>query len=218
MPSYKALRRLAMAPVRQGLYRQVTPTLGRFRTAAMHNSPQTPSFPYLAHWLSVVAGICLAACVQSPQAAVPAHAMPPMELALDAGTGGCVVGERLRTALAGARTELQAQGLALKASCHAGQGALIVQVDVVDSLRASAVVRGPFAEGEPVDMGTPAGASDTKAANDNVDISPDVQHNRQWLRAVMARHQFHNLPNAWWHFAYQAASQPAMAEVDLAER
>jgi D-alanyl-D-alanine dipeptidase len=91
-------------------------------------------------------------------------------------------------------------------------------VDVVDGLLASAVVRGPLAEGEPVDMGTPAGVIGAKAGNDSEDISPDVQHNRQWLRALMARHQFDNLPNAWWHFAHQAAPQPAVAEVELAER
>ena len=143
--------------MRQGLYLQVSPTLGRYRKAAMHHSPRSPSFPYLAHWLSVVSGICLAACVQSPQAAVSANAMPPVAMVWDTGTGSCVVGERLRTAVASVRTVLRAQGMALKTSCQAGQGALGVRVDVVDGLLASAVVRGPLAEGEPVDMGTPAG-------------------------------------------------------------
>ena len=184
----------------------------------MHHSSRSPSFPYLAHWLSVVSGICLAACVQSPQAAVSANAMPPVAMVWDTGTGSCVVGERLRTAVASVRTVLRAQGLALKTTCQAGQGALGVRVDVVDGLLASAVVRGPLAEGEPVDMGTPAGVIGAKAGNDSEDVSPDVQHNRQWLRALMARHQFDNLPNAWWHFAHQAATQPAVAEVELAER
>lgn len=125
--------------MRQGLYLQVSPTLGRYRKAAMHNSSRSPSFPYLAHWLSVVSGICLAACVQSPQAAVSANAMPPVAMVWDTGTGSCVVGERLRTAVASVRTVLRAQGMALKTSCQAGQGALGVRVDVVDGLLASAL-------------------------------------------------------------------------------
>lgn len=88
----------------------------------------------------------------------------------------------------------------------------------MDGLRASKVVRGPLAEGEAVDMGAPAGVSSTPSANDHADFSPDVQHNRQWLRALMARHQFAHLPDAWWHFAYQPAQQSAVAEVDVAER
>jgi len=50
-------------------------------------------------------------------------------------------------------------------------------------------------------MGTPAGAARSEAAAGATGFSPDVLHNRQWLRALMARHQFDNLPDAWWHFA-----------------
>lgn len=184
----------------------------------MHNNPQQPSFPYHAYWLSLAAGIWLTACVQSPQAAVPAPTLSPVPMAWDAAVDGCAGGEHLRAAVGRVRSELQAQGLALKTSCQTSQGALAVQVEVVDGLRASKVLRGPLAEGEAVDMGTPAGVSGANAASYNADLSPDVQHNRQWLRALMARHQFDNLPDAWWRFAQKAAPQPALAEVDLVAR
>lgn len=184
----------------------------------MHNTLQKPSFPFLAHWLSLCAGICLAACVQSPQAAVSTQAPHPMAKSWDTAMGECAGDEPLRKAAARVDEELQGQGMALRIFCQASQGALAVQVDVVDGLRASKVVRGPLAEGEAVDMGAPAGVSSTPSANDHADFSPDVQHNRQWLRALMARHQFAHLPDAWWHFAYQPAQQSAVAEVDVAER
>lgn len=187
----------------------------------MHNTPQTPPSRYRAYGLSVAAGVWLAACVQSPQAAVFTHAPTPVAMAWDAGTDACVGGERLRNAVASVRSELQAQGLALKVACEAtqvSQGALVVRLDVVDGLRASKVVRGPLADGEAVDMGTAAGVGGANAAHHSMDFSPDVQHNRQWLRALMARHQFDNLPGAWWRFTQRTAPEPRMADVDLATR
>ena len=185
----------------------------------MHNNPQKLPSTCRAYWLSLAAAIGLAVCGQSPQAAVPAPTLAPVPMAWDAAVDGCAGGERLRAAVDNVRSELQAQGLALKTSCQASQGSfLAVQVEVVDGWRASKVLRGPLADGEAVDMGTPAGVSGADAASHNSDLSPDVQHNRQWLRALMARHQFDNLPDAWWRFAQKAAPQPALAEVDLAAR
>jgi len=45
-----------------------------------------------------------------------------------------------------------------------------------------------------------------------------VLHNRQWLRALMARHQFNNLPDAWWHFAQRGVPPAQAADTDLAAR
>jgi diaminopimelate epimerase len=78
-----------------------------------------------------------------------------MALSWDAAMGECAGDEPLRKAAARVDEELQRQGMALRIFCQASQGALAVQVDVVDGLRASKVVRGPLAEGEAVDMGAP---------------------------------------------------------------
>ncbi|WP_026437886.1 M15 family metallopeptidase [Acidovorax sp. JHL-9] len=184
----------------------------------MHIIPHTPRFPCRTYWLSLAAGISLAACVQSPQSAVSGQAPLPAPMAWSVAEEGCAGGERLRAALASARSELQDQGLVLKTACQASHGALAVQVEVANGLLASKVVRGPLAEGEAVDMGTPAGVGSAAAASHSTDFSPDVQHNRQWLRAFMARHQLDNLPDAWWRYAQKKAAPSAVAEVDLAAR
>jgi len=77
--------------------------------------------------------------------------------------------------------------------------------------------RPPLAEGESVDLGASAGVSSAKASSCNADLSPNVQHSRQWLRALMARHQFDNLPDACWQWVPQAAPQP-VANINLAAR
>ena len=184
----------------------------------MHNTLQKPSFPFLAHWLSLCAGICLAACVQSPQAAVSTQAPHPMALSWDAAMGECAGDEPLRKAAARVDEELQRQGMALRIFCQASQGALAVQVDVVDGLRASKVVRGPLADGQDVDMGTPSGAALAGASGNARMFSPDVQHNRAWLTALMARHRFDNLPDAWWHFSQRGVVAPDAADTDVAAR
>ena len=114
--------------------------------------------------------------------------------------------------------ELQAQGMALNALCNAVSGAWVVQVRVVDGMKASKVVRGPLADGHDVDMGTPAGAALAGAESAAQGFSPDVLHNRAWLRATMARHQFENTPDAWWHYALRGAATVHTADADLAAR
>lgn len=177
-------------------------------------------------WPSAVAALALAACAHSPLAAVPggadaARAGSAPEAA-SSEPAACRETPQARTALENIARELQAQGLVLRAACHAagGQGGWMVQVRVVDGLKASRVVRGPLADGQDVDMGTPAGAALAGAQSGSQNFSPDVQHNREWLRLLMARHEFDNLPDAWWHFARRnAAPQPGSGgETDLAAR
>lgn len=181
---------------------------------------KTSSFPFGTRVLGLAVGLCMTACTQSPHAAVPPDGMAagaaPAEMDA-AAVPGCADGGPLQRAVSALRAELQPQGLALRAVCEAPAQSLVVQVEVRDGVRASKVVRGPLADGEPVDMGMrPGGAAATAAAD--TDVSPDVQHNRQWLRGVMARHQFHQLPEAGWHFAQKAAPRPVGGELDLAAR
>lgn len=114
--------------------------------------------------------------------------------------------------------QLRANGLALKARCRADTGAWVVQVEVIDGFKASKVVRGPLADGEPVDMGTPAGLVMQGANLGASGFSPDVIYNRQWLRKVMAQHRFDNLSQGWWLFAQLQTSPARTQGVNLAAR
>lgn len=169
-------------------------------------------------WAPAALALLLAACVHSPQAAVTAPAQPLTGAALNA-AAGCQETPAARAALQAVTQELQAQGMAFRAACHAAAAGWVVQVRVVDGMKASKVVRGPLADGHDVDMGTPAGVELAGAAPHAQGFSPDVQHNREWLRGLMARHQFEALPDAWWHFA-QRGEAPAQRpdDTDLAAR
>ena len=196
---------------------------------ALHTTP-TPrrlnpiaAMPPATRWSSVAVALLLSACEHSPQAAVPtpglqSGVMPWEQTAISP----CDKEPTARPALERIGRELQSQGMALEATCNAARGGWVVQVQVVDGVRATKTVRGPLADGQAVDMGTPAGVGRANAALEARGFSPDVEHNRQWLRALMARHQFVNLPDAWWHFAQRGAGSPggpeAGGETDLAAR
>jgi D-alanyl-D-alanine dipeptidase len=88
-----------------------------------------------------------------------------------------------------------------------GQRCLGVRVDVVDGLlKASKVVRGPLGRGRARGHGHPAGVIGSEGRKRQRGFSPDVQHNRQWLRSADGAPPVRNLPNAWWHFAHQGCA------------
>ena len=180
--------------------------------------------PQGMRWPSVVTAFLLAACVHSPQAAVPETTDPLVATAPGPQSApACRETSDTRAALQGIAQELKEKGLAFRATCQAtaadrARGGWVVQVRVVDGLKASKVVRGPLADGHDVDMGTPPGVELAGAQPGAQGFSPDVQHNRDWLRGLMARHQFDNLPNAWWHFAQRGAVPSKAADTDLASR
>ena len=188
-----------------------TPTPRRLNPAA--------AMPPATCWSSVAVALLLSACAHSPQAAVPtpglqSGAMPWGQTAISP----CDKEPTAKPALERIGRELQSQGMALQANCNAASGGWVVQVQVVDGTKAHKVVRGPLADGQAVDMGTPAGAARAEAAAGAKGFSPDVLHNRQWLRALMARHQFDNLPDAWWHFAQRGLPPAQAADTALAAR
>ncbi|MNR22690.1 D-alanyl-D-alanine dipeptidase [compost metagenome] len=80
-----------------------------------------------------------------------------------------------------------------------GPQVIAVTVIVLDGDRATHTVRGPLADGEAVDMGSAAAATAQKPAGDET-LSPDVQHNRAWLRAAMAAQGFKPVAGWWWAF------------------
>ena len=188
-------------------------------TPTPHRLNPTAAMPLATRWSSVAVALLLSACAHNPQAAVPtpglqSGAMPWGQTAISP----CDKEPTAKPALERIGRELQSQGMALQATCNAASGGWVVQVQVVDGTKAHKVVRGPLADGQAVDMGTPAGAARAEAAAGATGFSPDVLHNRQWLRALMARHQFDNLPDAWWHFAQRGLPPAQAAETDLAAR
>ncbi len=194
-------------------------TASQNAAAAAQSTGTSPArVPRTARGGAVVVALLLAACSHSPQAAVATLGAGEVQAVNISGAPGCRETPAARAALQNISRELKAQGMALKAQCQVASGGWVVQVQVTDGVKASTVVRGPLADGHDVDMGTPAGVrlAGAPAAADG--FSPDVQHNRQWLHTLMARHQFDNLPDAWWHFA-QRGTAPAQAdETDLAAR
>lgn len=191
----------------------------------LRHTGQPAPWPRAVGCAGGIATLWLAACVHQPQAAVlAAGAMGAGGPALSTSAGPqrllCRDDPATRTGLERIAHELQTQGLALTAACQAPGGGWVVQVLVVDGMKARQVVHGPLADGQAVDMGTPSGSVQAGASMGAPGYSPDVVHNRQWLHALMARHQFDNLPDAWWHFAQrQSESVPGpTGSADLAVR
>lgn len=167
----------------------------------------------------------LSACVQGPRAAVadapddvPAVAVvSAVSPERRAPSSACEASGPAAAPLAAVQQQLRPAGLALRARCDPAAAGWVMEVLVLDGVRARKVVRGPLADGQPVDMGTPAGASAGVDARSSDGFSPDVQFNRQWLRTLLAGHGFDPQPDAWWHFAWQGP-QATPAETDLAAR
>ncbi|WP_440109908.1 D-Ala-D-Ala dipeptidase [Acidovorax sp. BL-A-41-H1] len=164
---------------------------------------------------AAVAGVLLAACTLIP--AVPARASALGDggtSAVPALDAGCAQTAETRESLGRIAQELRSQGMALEAICQPGAAGWVVKVRVVDGTRAARAVRGPLADGHEVDMGTPAGVPVAHAQADAASgFSPDVQYNRQWLRTLMARHQFDNVPRAWWLFAERGTGKAGPSQI-----
>jgi len=197
-------------------------TLSTIPSPAVRTGSRCAAVSSRTRWSSVATALLMAACVHSPQAAVPAssESLAAHTAPVQGASAGCTDTAASRSALQGITQELKAQGLAFRASCQVAQSrsGWVVQVQVLDGMKASKVVRGPLADGHDVDMGTPPGVELAGAQTGAQGFSPDVQHNRDWLRGLMARHQFDNLPTAWWHFAQRGSVPASTAETDLASR
>jgi len=179
------------------------------------NQPFRSFFNQIGGCRSAVTGALLAACTLIPVGPASASALgdtgAPNVPALDT---GCTQTAGTRDSLGRIAQELRSQGMALEATCQPGAAGWVVKVRVVDGTRAARAVRGPLADGHEVDMGTPAGTPAAQAQAQPASVfSPDVQYNRQWLRAMMARHQFDNVPRAWWLFAERGAGKAGASQI-----
>lgn len=106
------------------------------------------------------------------------------------------------------KDELFKRGYIAERSGHSRGSTVDLTLVVVDGVRARQALAGPLADGQEVDMGTPFDLFDERSHTDNADLPPDVQKNRQWLRALMQRHGWRNLPEEWWHFTLQGEPYP----------
>lgn len=106
------------------------------------------------------------------------------------------------------KAELFQRGYIAEKSGHSRGSTVDLTVVVRDARRASAVVHGPLADGMEVDMGTPFDWFGVQSHTDHPGLAPDVRDNRRWLRALLQRHGFANLPQAWWHYTLQREPYP----------
>ena len=106
------------------------------------------------------------------------------------------------------KQELFQRGYIAEKSGHSRGSTVDLTLVVLDGLRASKAVRGPLADGQEVDMGSPFDLFDARSHTDNPHLSPDVQHNRHWLRALLAQQGFRNLPEEWWHYTLNHEPYP----------
>ena len=98
------------------------------------------------------------------------------------------------------KAELFKRGYIAAKSGHSRASTVDLTVQVVDGKRANGMVRGPLADGQELDMGTPFDLFDPQSHTENTEQPPDVQFNRRWLRSLMQRHGWRNIPEEWWHF------------------
>ncbi|MBP9782956.1 MAG: hypothetical protein KBC92_00770 [Giesbergeria sp.] len=145
--------------------------------------------------VGLLLAVLTAGCIQGPQSF--AGGMP-----LGGQSTGCAVASQQEANWRALVADLRAQGLALDAQCARAPNHWTMTLLVLDSTRASQVLRGPLADGEPVDMGEGPGAVA------GAERSPDVQYNRRWLRAALLGHRFHGASADGRHFT--PAPPPAL--------
>ncbi len=104
--------------------------------------------------------------------------------------------------------ELFARGYIAEQSGHSRGSTVDLTVVVVDRARARDVRGEPLANGE-LDMGSAFDFFGVRSHTENPDVPWAVRHNRLWLRALMERHGFGNLPEEWWHFTLRDEPHPA---------
>lgn len=132
-----------------------------------------PNHPFQFPVVLLLAALLSTGCMQSPQAAERSTVVQGVNM--QAGSGSCA-NRADESTIPAAGHEPRAQGLALRRTCTGNVQQGNLQLVVPDSVRASEVLRGPLADGEPVDVGT------------GPNVSPDVQYNRDWLEQALRSH------------------------------
>ena len=106
------------------------------------------------------------------------------------------------------KQELFQRGYIAEKSGHSRGSTVDLTAVVLNAKRASQAIRGPLADGMEVDMGTPFDWFGVESHTDNPAQAPDIKHNRHWLRTLLQRHGFRNLPEEWWHYTLHSEPYP----------
>ena len=109
------------------------------------------------------------------------------------------------------KSELKQRGFITAQSSHSRGSAVDLTLVVTDAVRAAQVLQGPLAQGEDLDLGTPYGLMDASALGNSDAVSPDVKHNRAWLRGQLQQHGLVPEDGRWWHFKLQNEPHPQRA-------
>ena len=107
------------------------------------------------------------------------------------------------------KSELFARGYIAEKSGHSRASTADLSLIVRDAARAARVLQGPLAVGQEVDMGTPFDLFDEQSHTESASVGASARHNRLWLRALMQRHGWRNLPEEWWHYTLENEPWPA---------
>ena len=156
--------------------------------------------PFVFRIACLLTALCGVGCMQSPQAAALTDVRQGVALTTDApncrGSARDVNWQVMEK-------ELHIQGVELRVQCAGSQPEGMVQLVIVDSVRASDVLRGPLADGESVELRSGA------------NVSPDVQFNRAWLDQLLLRHRAQMAESAE---SQRRESTPPPVEVEVAAR
>ena len=98
------------------------------------------------------------------------------------------------------KDELFSRGYIAERSGHSRASTVDMGLVVVDAAAAGRVLRGQLVAGQEVDMATPFDLFDERSHTETPLVDTAARHNRLWLRALMDRHGWRNLPEEWWHF------------------
>lgn len=106
------------------------------------------------------------------------------------------------------KQELFTRGYIAERSGHSRAATVDLTLVVADAVRAATVLQGLLQAGHEVDMGTPFDLFDERSHTGHHGLAPAARHNRDWLRALMQRHGWRNLPEEWWHYTLQHEPYP----------
>lgn len=108
-----------------------------------------------------------------------------------------------------AKESLLDLGYIAERSGHSRGSTVDLTLAAIDPSRADALpTKGPLLPNGEVDMGTPFDLFDVKSHTDHPDLPEVVRHNRQFLKDLMAKHGFRNLPEEWWHYTLDDEPYP----------